>query len=122
MVWADEHHWAKLSFELSPAKQPTLVTVVTRGLSDDCHSVAISGNTVYLQIAKSGSAYVFYFSSDGKHWQVLRVFNLGDDLKPRVGFESQSPAGAERKSFSPRSITAQRKSRTFTTTKPSKDI
>jgi uncharacterized protein len=94
MVWADEHHWAKLSFELSPAKQPTLVTVVTRGLSDDCHSVPISGNTVYLQIAKSGSAYVFYFSSDGKHWQVLRVFNLGDDLKPRVGFESQSPAGA----------------------------
>jgi hypothetical protein len=30
MVWADDHHWAKLSFELSPAKQPTMVTVVTR--------------------------------------------------------------------------------------------
>lgn len=93
MVWADEHHWAKLSFELSPAKQPTLVTVVTRGLSDDCNSVSISGDTVYLQIAKSGSAYVFYFSSDAKNWQVLRVFSLGKDLKPKVGFESQSPAG-----------------------------
>ena len=54
MVWADEHHWAKLSFELSPDKQPTMVTVVTRGLSDDCNSISISGNTVYLQIAKSG--------------------------------------------------------------------
>jgi regulation of enolase protein 1 (concanavalin A-like superfamily) len=94
MIWADNHHWAKLSFELSPAKQPTLVTVVTRGLSDDCNSVAISGDTVYLQIAKSGPAYVFYFSSDAKNWQVLRVFSLGDGLKPRVGFESQSPAGA----------------------------
>ena len=93
MVWADEHHWAKLSFELSPAKQPTLVTVVTRGLSDDCNSVSISGNTVYLQIAKSGPAYVFYFSADAKNWQVLRVFSLGEGLKPRVGFESQSPAG-----------------------------
>ena len=93
MVWADEHHWGKLSFELSPAKQPTLVTVVTRGLSDDCNSVAIQGNTVHLQIAKSGSAYVFYFSSDGKSWQVLRVFSLGEDLSPKVGFESQSPDG-----------------------------
>ena len=75
MVWADEHHWAKLSFELSPAKQPTLVTVVTRGLSDDCNSVPISGDTVHLQIAKSGPAYVFYFSSDAKNWQVLRVLD-----------------------------------------------
>jgi hypothetical protein len=93
MVWADEHHWAKLSFELSPAKQPTMVTVVTRGLSDDCNSVAIAGNTVYLQIAKSGPAYVFYSSADGKAWQILRVFSLGEGLKARVGFESQSPAG-----------------------------
>jgi len=93
MVWADEHHWAKLSFELSPAKQPTMVTVVTRGLSDDCNSVPISGNTVYLQIAKSGPAYVFYFSSDGKKWEIVRVFSLGEGLKPKIGFESQSPAG-----------------------------
>ncbi len=93
MVWADDHHWAKLSFELSPAKQPTMVTVVTRGLSDDCNSIPIPGNTVYLQIAKSGPAYVFYSSADGKIWQVLRVFNLGEGAKPRVGFESQSPAG-----------------------------
>jgi regulation of enolase protein 1 (concanavalin A-like superfamily) len=93
MIWADDHHWAKLSFELSPAKQPTMVTVVTRGLSDDCNSIPISGNTVYLQIAKSGPAYVFYSSVDGKSWQILRVFSLGDGVKQKVGFESQSPAG-----------------------------
>ena len=93
MVWADDHHWAKLSFELSPGKQPTMVTVVTRGLSDDCNSVAIPGDTVYVQIAKSGPVYVFYSSTDGKSWQVLRVFSLGEGLLPRVGFESQSPAG-----------------------------
>jgi uncharacterized protein len=93
MVWADDYHWAKLSFELSPAKQPTMVTVVTRGPSDDCNSIPISGNTVYLQIAKSGPAYVFYSSTDGRTWQILRVFSLGDGLKPRIGFESQSPAG-----------------------------
>lgn len=93
MVWADDHHWAKLSFELSPTKVPTMVTVVTRGASDDCNSIPISGDNLYLQIAKSGPAFVFYSSTDGKTWQILRVFALGDGAKARIGFESQSPAG-----------------------------
>jgi hypothetical protein len=59
------------------------------GLSDDCNSVAIAGSTVYLQIAKSVPAYVFYFSTDGRSWQVLRVFSL-EGSKARVGFESHS--------------------------------
>src|ERR1700680_402676 len=36
MLWGDDHHWAKLSYEFSSQRTPTLVTVVTRGLSDDC--------------------------------------------------------------------------------------
>jgi uncharacterized protein len=93
MVWSDDHRWAKLSFELSPQQQPTMVTVVTRGFSDDCNSIPIAGETVYLQIAKSGPAYVFYSSTDDRSWHILRVFELGTGRPPRVGFESQSPAG-----------------------------
>jgi regulation of enolase protein 1 (concanavalin A-like superfamily) len=93
MVWGDDHHWAKLSFELSPDGKPTLVTVVTRGLSDDCNSVQLSADSVYLRIAKSGTTYVFYFSTNGQSWQILRTFSLDTELPVRVGFESQSPAG-----------------------------
>jgi len=94
MIWADDHHWAKLSFELSPDNQPTMVTVVTRGLSDDCNSFPITGNEVFLQVAKSGSTYVFYSSLDGHDWRILRTFSLDTTLKQMVGFEAQSPAGA----------------------------
>lgn len=94
MLWGDDHHWAKLSFELSPEGKPTLVTVVTRGLSDDCNSLPLQGDSVHLRIAKSGNAYVFYFSTDGETWQILRTFSLDTQLPVRVGFESQSPAGA----------------------------
>lgn len=94
MVWADDRHWAKLSFELSPDKQPTMVTVVTRGLSDDCNSIAISGNQVFLQVARTGNTYVFYSSADGHDWKILRTFALDSSLKPMIGFEAQSPAGA----------------------------
>jgi regulation of enolase protein 1 (concanavalin A-like superfamily) len=93
MVWADDHHWAKLSFEFSPDGKPTLVTVVTRGLSDDCNSMHLPGDSVYLRVAKSGNTYVFYFSTDGKIWEILRTFSLDAELPVRVGFESQSPAG-----------------------------
>jgi uncharacterized protein len=94
MLWADDHHWAKLSLELSPEGKPTMVTVVTRGLSDDCNSIAVSGNAVDLQVAKSGQAYVFYSSEDGRSWHILRTFSLDTKQNVRIGFESQSPAGS----------------------------
>jgi len=94
MLWGDDHHWAKLSFEFSPEKKPTLVTVVTRGLSDDCNSKELRGSSVYLRIAKSGTTYVFYFSTDARNWQILRTFSLDTDIPIRVGFEAQSPAGS----------------------------
>lgn len=93
MLMADDRRWAKLSFEFSPDRKPTLVTVVTRGLSDDCNSMSLAGDSVYLRIARSGKTYVFYFSPDGQAWQNLRTFSLDTDLPVRVGFESQSPAG-----------------------------
>jgi len=93
MLWADDYHWAKLSFELSPDKRPTMVTVVTRGLSDDCNSVPLPGDAVYLQIAGTHSTYVFYYSTDGSSWKIIRTFNLTAPGAVLVGFESQSPAG-----------------------------
>ena len=94
MLMADDHHWAKLSFEFSPDSKPTLVTVVTRGLSDDCNSMSLPQESVYLRIAKSSGTYVFYFSTGAQNWQILRTFSLDTELPVRVGFESQSPAGS----------------------------
>jgi uncharacterized protein len=94
MLWGDAHHWAKLSYEFSPDRKPTLVTVVTRGLSDDCNSEELRGDSVYLRIAKSAKTYVFYSSTDGHNWRILRTFSLDTELPIRVGFEAQSPAGS----------------------------
>lgn len=48
---------------------------------------------MFLRISKSSKTYVFYYATDGSHWQILRTFDLGSDLPIEVGFESQSPAG-----------------------------
>ena len=91
-VYAGEDHWAKLCFEVSPQRQPMIVSVVTRGLSDDCNSLPIHGNTVHLRIHRRKDVWAFHFSLDGQLWQFVRYFNLGVPAK-EVGFSAQSPTG-----------------------------
>jgi regulation of enolase protein 1 (concanavalin A-like superfamily) len=93
LLYAREGLWAKLCFEFSPQRKPMIVSVVTRGISDDCNSVTIDGNQVYLRILRKSEIFAFHFSTDGKFWHMARYFSLGelDDLK--VGFSSQSPRG-----------------------------
>jgi regulation of enolase protein 1 (concanavalin A-like superfamily) len=93
MLWSDDHHWAKLAFERSPEGKPTVVTVVTQGLSDDCNSVTLSGDAVYLQVTRTQTTYVFYYSTDGVKWEVVRTFSLKAPGKVSLAFEAQSPVG-----------------------------
>ena len=93
VLLAGDTLWAKFAFELSADGHPTLVSVVTRGISDDCNSFSITEHSVYLQMARSGQAIVLYASTDGSSWKILRSFSLGPTAEVRIGFSSQSPAG-----------------------------
>jgi hypothetical protein len=93
MVFAGDDSWAKLAFEVSVYGEPTIVSVVTRGVSDDCNSTVITGNTVYLQIAKVGRALGFYYSTGGRSWRLVRTFTLGETQPLLAGFSVQSPIG-----------------------------
>lgn len=91
ILWADERTWAKLAFERSPQGAGMIVSVVTRGLSDDCNSTAVAGDAVWLRIARVGAAFAFHASADGQRWDFVRHFALDGD--PRPGFLAQSPTG-----------------------------
>ena len=93
LLWAHEHAWAKLCFELSPQGDPTVVSVVTRGVSDDCNSFAIEADEIRLRIARLGTAFAFHASSDGARWELIRHFALESRIEPSVGFLVQSPRG-----------------------------
>ncbi len=93
MVWADDTTWAKFALEKSAYQEPTIVTVVTRGVSDDCNSVRVAGDSVYLRVARTGPAIIFYASEDGRTWRMVRAFTLGKAENLRVGFAAQSPLG-----------------------------
>jgi hypothetical protein len=92
-VYAHDALWAKLCFEYSPQQQPMVVSVVTRGVSDDCNSVCVEGNSVYLRVYRQGEALAFHYSLDGHYWHFVRHFSLGDLGQVRIGFSTQSPTG-----------------------------
>jgi uncharacterized protein len=91
ILWSDEETWAKLAFERSPQGEGMVVSVVTRGLSDDCNSTVVAGDAVWLRIARVGEAFAFHASADGERWDFVRHFALDGD--PRPGFLAQSPTG-----------------------------
>jgi regulation of enolase protein 1 (concanavalin A-like superfamily) len=93
VLYGDQHVWAKLCFELSPAREPMVVSVVTRDLSDDCNSAVVDADHVWLRVSRIGSAFAFHSSSDGATWSLVRHFALPTTDELLVGFEAQSPLG-----------------------------
>ncbi|MEP7366355.1 MAG: DUF1349 domain-containing protein [Acidobacteriota bacterium] len=92
LLFQDYDHWAKLCFERSPIGQPTIVSVVNRGISDDANAATIDANTIYLRIARRGPGFAFHYSRDASYWHMVRGFQLLDG-PVRAGFLVQSPQG-----------------------------
>jgi hypothetical protein len=93
VVYVNDSLWGKFGIEMTTENVPTIVSVVTRSVSDDNNSIAIPGGSAYLKVAKAGSGIFFYESEDGKNWKVIRAFTLGENLGVRAGFSAQSPVG-----------------------------
>ncbi len=96
IVQVDEKHWAKLCFEYTPQQTPSVVTVVTRGVSDDANAFELAENTVWLRLSRVGETFVCHASTDGVWWRMMRYFALTGSpagVPARVGFEGQAPTG-----------------------------
>jgi regulation of enolase protein 1 (concanavalin A-like superfamily) len=89
-----EDLWAKLCFEYSPQRQPMVVSVVTRGVSDDCNSTPLTGDSVFLRITRREAILAFHYSLEGIVWELVRYFTLGDAPQMELGFSAQSPTGS----------------------------
>lgn len=94
LLYLSERRWAKLCYEMSPQRRPMVVTVVTRGTSDDCNSFETAGALIWLRITRSGRAWAFHASENGTLWRLVRYFTLGEASGARVGFLAQSPLGS----------------------------
>lgn len=93
MVMKDLEVWGKLCFELTDFNTHAVVSVVTNQTSDDANGSNIEGDSVWLQISRTGQSFAFHYSLDGKQFFMARFFNLPVEDQVKVGFVSQSPTG-----------------------------
>jgi regulation of enolase protein 1 (concanavalin A-like superfamily) len=93
VLHAADHEWVKLALERSPQGDPMIVSVVTRGLSDDANGRVVTGAGIWLRISRIGAACALHAADDGVHWELVRhfAFPVADGL--RAGFLAQSPTG-----------------------------
>lgn len=96
-VHQTDDDWAKLCFERAPSGDTMAVSVVTRGVSDDCNGPAIVGNTLRLRVSRIGRTFAFHHAlvdDPTETWHMTRLFALRDpDLPVRLGLLAQSPTG-----------------------------
>lgn len=93
-IYGGAAKWIKLEFEMTPYGYPSVVMVVTDGVSDDCNGEAMAGREeLWLQVARKGDCWALHFSEDGKKWKLGRYFRLKMKEELRVGIEAQSPIG-----------------------------
>jgi uncharacterized protein len=93
MLHAGAQTWAKLALERSPQGEAMIVSVVTRGVSDDANGAVVAGDTVWLRVARIGGACALHASADGERWDLVRHFALEAPGPLAAGFLAQSPTG-----------------------------
>lgn len=96
MVHCDSLNWIKFAFENSDATGPGIVTVVTKGTSDDANGVVLNKQTqIWLAIARKNNIYSMHWSKDGKSYKMARLTSLPMMSEVKIGIEVQSPVGDE---------------------------
>ena len=94
MVYLDSLNWIKFGFENSDATGPSIVSVVTKGSSDDANGVVSNDQEqLWLAIAKKDNNYSMHWSKDGKAFYMTRLTSMPEADTIQVGVEFQSPVG-----------------------------
>lgn len=95
VLFSDSAHWIKFCFEKDYTGRHRVVSVATNNISDDCNSVAITGNKVYYKMAKAGNVITLYYSTDNKNWFLVRHLQFNEKTQLHLGFLAQSPVGKQ---------------------------
>lgn len=93
VVWAAPTEWGKLALERSPQRESTVVSVVTRGVSDDANAFTVPEPFAWLRVGRSGETLAFHASLDGLWWSLIRLFTFPGAGAASAGFLVQSPTG-----------------------------
>ena len=110
-IYANEDLWFKFAMEMDERRNTRMVTVRTIGTSDDNDHDVITQRSVIMKISSDTRTIGFYYSLDGRDWQLIRLFKNDYPAALWICLSAQSPLGNgntvlfEEISLTPTSIT-----------------
>jgi len=94
MVHQDSTNWIKFAFENSDATGKSIVSVVTKELSDDANGPILNNEeTIWLRIIRKKDIYAMHWSEDGINFNMARLTSLPSKKVVKIGIEAQCPIG-----------------------------
>lgn len=95
LYYADKEQWTKLAYEYTDMEYPAIVSVVTRGRSDDCNGEAWPSGEVWLRVSRKEGLLGLYYGEDGTRWKMHRLLATPGEAHAQglVGLSVQSPTG-----------------------------
>ncbi|MGZ0075045.1 DUF1349 domain-containing protein (plasmid) [Sphingobium limneticum] len=92
-IWIDDAHWLKMAMERDERGRVRIVSVRTNDTSDDNNHDVVTAPNVWMKISSDTKTVGFYYSTDQKSWQLIRLFKNDYPQKLWVGVSAQSPQG-----------------------------
>ncbi|UCE94517.1 MAG: DUF1349 domain-containing protein [Flavobacteriaceae bacterium] len=90
----DKSNWIKFAFENSDATGKSVVSVVTRGVSDDANGVILNDHDeLWLKMIRKGDLFAMHWSLDGNEFKMCRLAAMKAAASVKIGLEAQSPVG-----------------------------
>lgn len=96
MIHIDNHHWIKFAFENSDATGKSIVSVVTKTVSDDANGVILNEeDQIWLKLVRKANIYSMLWSRDGTDFKMARLSAMPAVDSVKIGLEVQSPVGEQ---------------------------
>jgi len=93
IAYDSENKWIKFAYEKTDLGYPSIVSVITMDISDDCNGESINENEIWMQIVRSKNNWCLHYSKDKVSWKMVRYFRLDLSSRISIGIFSQSPRG-----------------------------
>lgn len=90
-IYVNDRLYQKFCFEQDERGKHRIVTVRTKGTSDDNNHDVVEQPFVYMKISSDTKTIASYYSLNNKNWQLVRLYRNDYPKKIGVGLSAQCP-------------------------------
>lgn len=93
VIFDHQDKWIKFAYENTDTGCPTVVSVITDGVSEYFGGDRVHKESIWMQVCRIGNCFSLHYSTDQTIWMLDKIFQLEMNQEVKVGISVQSPKG-----------------------------